>query len=315
MSTFHTEVVIFHRDTNLETLRQRHSFHILPPSSFPSKIGLSLGLTLLCACFYMHGACLYNKMILHATFIIFWVVLCKWFYAVIVESAAGYHTKNVRAGLRAGVVLFIVSEIMFFFAFFWAFVHLSSAEAIATGAWPAVGTQYLDPLQLPLVNTMLLLLSGVMITGAHHTLCVKQYNRAFLYLFLTIVLGVTFLMCQFYEYKYGVQFSWKGNIFGSIFFMMTGFHGLHVTIGTLFLVVCLARLYLGNIYTPRLRRTKSRSKIAKFLQRIRRCNRARLSASQHVGLEAAAWYWHFVDVVWLALYLLVYVWGQWPNVA
>jgi hypothetical protein len=118
----------------VEIARQKHTFHILPPSSFPSKVGVTLGLTLFCACFYMHGACFGNKGIMHLAFIGFWVVLCQWFYAIVVESAEGFHTKKVRAGLRTGVVLFIVSEVMFFFAFFWGFVHLSSVDSLATGA-------------------------------------------------------------------------------------------------------------------------------------------------------------------------------------
>ncbi len=170
---------------------------------------------------------------------------------------------------------------MFFFGFFWAFFHMSLAPSAAVGSvWPAPGTQKLNPWTLPLVNTLILLSSGVTVTWAHSCLLTNQNRRFRLALGQTVALGLCFLTCQAYEYKYGTFFSWRDNIFGTLFFVLTGFHGLHVCIGT----ALLAHNWM-------------------------RSNTTTATKDLHVGFEAAAWYWHFVDVVWLFLFIFVYVWS------
>ncbi len=222
---------------------------------------------------------------LHAAFLTLWFGVISWVLDVLEESALGFHTKRVQQGLRYGFAFFILSEVMFFFAFFWAFFHYSVVPSIYIGdVWPPHGTQPIDVWYLPLINTVLLLLSGFTITRAHMILLAaptkrqridlgiktprlhrisfnpaiipayKDLNvyalktlpydflfttrRFLVYLWCTIVFGLTFLWVQGLEYKYGVKFSWRGNIYGSIFFLLTGFHGFHVTVGLFFLFFC-----------------------------------------------------------------------------
>jgi cytochrome c oxidase subunit III len=199
------------------------------------------------------------------------------------------------------MILFIASEVMFFVAWFWAFFNsaLFPADAVhatrdaifgcgpgtaagacaVPGTWPPKGIEAFDPWHLPLLNTLLLLTSGTTVTWAHHAL-LENDRRGLKYgLMLTIALGLAFTCVQAYEYSHAA-FGFSGNIYGATFFMATGFHGFHVIIGTCFLLVCLGRVYAGH-FTP----------------------------TQHLGFEFAAWYWHFVDVVWLFLFVCIYVWG------
>jgi len=216
-----------------------------------------------------------------------------WFSAIVLESGQGYHTKKVQEGLRMGMLLFILSEVMLFFAFFWGFFHISLVPAVNVGnIWPPTDTQPLNIWGLPLVNTLLLLTSGVTITLGHAQLVRGNTTAFFWQLFLTILLGAVFLFCQAYEYQYGVLFSFRDNIYGSIFFLTTGFHGMHVTIGTLFLLYCAVR----HVLTVKNSQESAQSAFA-------------LTPGHHFGFEAAAWYWHFVDVVWLFLFLSIYWWG------
>ena len=204
-------------------------------------------------------------------------MLFFWFSDIIIESTfEGNHTIKVQQGVRFGMCLFIVSEIMFFFSFFWSFFHCSLSPSIGIGCiWPPVGILTLDPWGLPLWNTIILLSSGVTITYAHKALiCGDRY-------YTTIVCyGLIFTLIQAYEYNIA-PFSMNDGVFGSLFFILTGFHGLHVLVGSIFLMVCLYRQVSYHFLT-----------------------------NQHVGFECAAWYWHFVDVVWLGLFILVYIWGK-----
>ena len=208
----------------------------------------------------------------------------SWWSDVVREANTGDHTPVVQLHHRYGMILFIASEVMFFVAWFWAYFSASlypSGAAVVGGVWPPKGVEVLDPFAFPLLNTMILLLSGTTVTWAHHALI--HGDRAGLKkgLWATILLGLTFTSIQAYEYAHA-PFPFKGLNYGSSFFMATGFHGFHVIIGTIFLIVCLVRAYRGD-FTPR----------------------------QHFGFEAAAWYWHFVDVVWLFLFIVIYVWGGW----
>nr|YP_008083030.1 cytochrome c oxidase subunit III [Ascidiella aspersa]CCO25809.1 cytochrome c oxidase subunit III [Ascidiella aspersa] len=214
--------------------------------------------------------------------VVFLAVLCvKWWGDVSRESAyLGFHTKAVQTNLLTGMVWFIVSEVCFFFGFFWTFFHSSLNSVVEMGTcWPPLGIQVLDPMGVPLLNTVVLLSSGVTVTWSHYSLLVGDGEGASLGLSYTVYLGIFFTLLQGMEYVMS-GFNISDSVYGSIFFMATGFHGFHVLVGTLFLVVCLGRLMAGHF-----------------------------SSGRHIGYECSIWYWHFVDVVWLFLYVCVYWWG------
>lgn len=192
----------------------------------------------------------------------------------------GLHTYAVTIGLRWGIILFILSEVLFFVRFFWAFFHRSLSPAIEIGAsWPPIGIISFNPFQIPLLNTAILLASGITVTWAHHSLIERNHSQTTQGLFFTVLLGIYFTILQAYEYI-EAPFTIADSVYGSTFYIATGFHGVHVLIGTTFLLVCLLR-HLNNHF----------------------------SKNHHFGFEAAAWYWHFVDVVWLFLYITIYWWG------
>lgn len=300
-------------------VQQKHPFHILDASPYPFLVSLFLFSWLVPQVMYLHAKPLVFGLayadLIHASLLGLFLTAMSWFASIVKESSQGFHTKAVQKGLRMGMVLFIVSEVMLFFAFFWAFFHFSLVPSVNIGnIWPPYGSQEISPWGLPLVNTLLLLASGATITIAHAYLIKNNVDGFFWYLFLTILLGVTFLFCQAYEYKYGIKFSWVGNIYGSIFFATTGLHGLHVTIGTLFLLICWVRHYLTTILPAEL---KMHNAIAIHVNLILsvfgyEAEKGRfwaMTPDHHFGFEAAAWYWHFVDVVWLFLFITIYWWG------
>jgi cytochrome c oxidase subunit 3 len=217
-----------------------------------------------------------------------------WWREVIIEAEfRHYHTRVVQISHRYGMILFIASEVMFFVAWFWAYFNtaLFPNEALEVvrsefigGVWPPKGIQTFDPWHLPLFNTLILLTSGTTVTWAHHALLENDREGLKWGLICTILLGLSFTCVQAFEYHHAA-FSYGGNIYGATFFMATGFHGAHVIIGSIFLIVCLGRALAGQ-FNPK----------------------------QHLGLEFAAWYWHFVDVVWLFLFACIYVWGQGPRI-
>ena len=209
------------------------------------------------------------------------ITMIQWWRDITREGThQGFHTIKTTRGLQIGIVLFIISEVCFFFAFFWAFFHRRLAPTIELGNWPPKGVNPLSPWGIPLLNTIVLLSSGVTITWAHHSLLANNLKEASLRLRLTILLGLYFTSLQASEYM-ETRFSITDRVYGSTFFVATGFHGLHVLIGTTFLSVCLAR-----------------TRLIHFTQ------------THHTGFEAAAWYWHFVDVVWLFLFISIYWWGS-----
>jgi cytochrome c oxidase subunit 3 len=209
-----------------------------------------------------------------------------WFKNIVIEAERGDHTPVVQLHMRYGMILFIASEVMFFVGWFWAWFDFSLFPSTLTevvgGVWPPKAIEeVLDPFSLPLLNTLILLCSGTTVTWAHHSLIHGDRVGLKQGLWATIALGALFTCIQAYEYAVA-PFAFGGNTYSSAFYMATGFHGFHVLVGTIFLAVCLYRAYLGH-----------------FTQR------------QHFGFEAAAWYWHFVDVVWLFLFVVIYVWGGW----
>nr|UMI33334.1 cytochrome c oxidase subunit III [Candidula unifasciata unifasciata] len=210
------------------------------------------------------------------------LVAYLWWRDIVRESTfQGHHTTYVVAGLKLGIGLFILSEVCFFFAFFWAYFHSSLAPCVEVGStWPPVGIQTLPTFSVPLLNTSVLLLSGVSITWAHHAIEEGNYWTSLQGLLVTVLLGVYFLFLQYGEYM-ETSFTLADSVYGSTFFIATGFHGLHVFVGATFLFVCLLRLFYFHF-----------------------------NKDHHVGFLGAAWYWHFVDVVWLFLYVSIYWWGS-----
>nr|QWK45264.1 cytochrome c oxidase subunit III [Phyllothelys breve] len=256
-----------------------YPFHLVTYSPWPIAAATSVMMAM--AGFIMLSYEFNNKLILAGTFILMMITI-QWWRDVVRESTyQGFHTKTVMTGLRWGMILFIISEIFFFLSFFWTFYHSSLAPAVEIGSsWPPLGIIPFNALQVPLLNTTVLLASGITITWSHHGLLENNKYQAIQGLLHTIILGIYFTMLQLYEY-FEASFSIADSIFGSTFFVATGFHGLHVIIGTTFLITCFMRMMFMHF-----------------------------TSIHHFGFEAAAWYWHFVDVVWLFLYVSIYWWGS-----
>lgn len=208
--------------------------------------------------------------------------IIQWWRDVTREGTyQGFHTLIVIKGLRWGIILFIISEILFFFSFFWAFFHSRLSPTLEIGnSWPPLNIKPFNPFQIPLLNTAILLTSGATVTWSHHAILSSNHTQALQRLSFTIILGIYFTALQALEY-FEASFTIADSIYRTTFFVATGFHGLHVIIGTSFLIICLLRL-----------------------------SQYHFSPKHHVGFEAAAWYWHFVDVVWLFLYVSIYWWGR-----
>lgn len=259
---------------------KKHPYHLVDPSPWPLFSAFSAFFLTIGGVMYMHS---YQGGGFVLTFSFFMVLysMFVWWRDVIRESTfEGLHTQAVQAGLRYGMILFIVSEIMFFLAFFWAFFHSSLAPTVEIGAiWPPKGIEVLNPWEVPFLNTIILLSSGASITWAHHAILAGNRQQAINGLGITILLAVIFTGFQAYEYL-EAPFTISDGIYGSTFYMSTGFHGFHVIVGTLFLTVCLYRLYNHHF-----------------------------TKNHHFGFEAAAWYWHMVDVIWLFLFVCLYYWG------
>nr|YP_009753943.1 cytochrome c oxidase subunit III [Oncopodura yosiiana]QIT06424.1 cytochrome c oxidase subunit 3 [Oncopodura yosiiana] len=260
-------------------IKSNHSFHLVDQSPWPitGSIGALTLTTGLSNWFHM-----FKFQLTSLGMLILVITAIQWWRDVSRESSfQGLHTKIVSKGMRWGMILFIVSEVLFFFSFFWAFFHSSLSPTSEIGMqWPPMGIMPFNPMQIPLLNTIILLSSGVTVTWAHHSLIENNHKQAFQGLIITVILGVYFTFLQMFEY-WESTFSISDSSYGSTFFVATGFHGLHVIIGSTFLLVCLFRH-----------------------------NYKHFSSSHHFGFEAAAWYWHFVDVVWLFLYMSIYWWGS-----
>ena len=260
---------------------QRHGFHLVDPSPWPIVAAFS-------ALFFTFGGVLYFHGYIGGVFLwrfglamILFMMFCWWRDIIREGTFEGQHTARVQSGLRMGMLLFIVSEIMFFVAFFWAFFHSSFNPSHAIGGvWPPFGLTILDPWKVPFLNTLLLLTSGCTITWAHYAILGGLKDQACIALIHTIFLAVIFTALQGFEYVTS-PFTISDGIYGSTFYMATGFHGFHVFVGTCFITVCLFRLYRNHF-----------------------------TMEHHFGFEAAAWYWHFVDVVWLFLFISIYWWGS-----
>nr|WHU31468.1 cytochrome c oxidase subunit III [Claassenia xucheni] len=256
-----------------------HPYHLVDQSPWPLTGALGALATVSGLVKWFHH---YDISLLILGLIILSLTMVQWWRDITREGTfQGLHTLPVILGLRWGMILFITSEVFFFISFFWAFFHSSLSPTSELGAmWPPAGIVPFNPLQIPLLNTAILLASGVTVTWAHHSLMENNHTQALQGLFFTVILGIYFTILQAYEYI-EAPFTLSDAVYGSTFFVATGFHGLHVIIGTTFLLTCLVRH-------------------ASF----------HFSSNHHFGFEAAAWYWHFVDIVWLFLYITIYWWGS-----
>ena len=264
---------------------KKHDYHLVNPSPWPFVGSLSAFILAVGAVLYFHDSGPW-VMLIGLLGVLYTMV--SWWRDVIIEANSGDHTPVVQLHHRYGMILFIASEVMFFVAWFWAYFDASlypgeaiqfSRTELTGGHWPPDGIETFDPWHLPLINTLILLTSGTTVTWAHHALLEDNREELKWGLILTVGLGALFTVFQVYEYQHAA-FGFSGHIYGATFFMATGFHGFHVIVGTIFLLVCLLRALNGG-FTP----------------------------NQHFGFEAAAWYWHFVDVVWLFLFVVIYIIG------
>jgi len=260
---------------------QDHPFHLVSPSPWPIFSSISLLILTTSAALSMHS--FYNAHYLFYSGLIL-VISSMWFWFRDVVSEGTYlgdHTLSVQRGLNIGVLLFIVSEALFFASIFWAFFHSALTPTVELGGqWPPMGIEVVNPFELPLLNTVILLSSGATVTYAHHSLIAGERKGALYGSIATIILAIVFTLFQGIEYTVS-SFTISDGIFGTCFFFGTGFHGLHVIIGTIFLGVALWRIYAYH-----------------------------LTDNHHQGFEAGILYWHFVDVVWIFLYVSIYYWGS-----
>jgi cytochrome c oxidase subunit 3 len=268
---------------------RKHDYHLVDPSPWPAVGSVSAFILAVGLILSMHRSHEWAPYLFGAGVIGVAYTMLAWWRDVVNEAEhGGFHTRVVQISHRYGMILFIASEVMFFVAWFWAYfstalfptdIHQVMRADFIGHVWPPKGIATFNPWRVPLLNTLILLTSGATVTWAHHALLHDDRKNLKLGLILTIALGISFTCFQAFEYSHA-PFHYAGHIYGATFFMATGFHGAHVIIGTIFLTVCLIRVYAGQF-----------------------------TSKQHLGFEFAAWYWHFVDVVWLFLFSCIYVWG------
>jgi len=267
----------------LNSIRLRFQFfpsHLVERSIWPIYLSFSLFSLAISAVQYMHG---YSTgfILLRASAVLTIMGMGLWWKDVIIEASfLGNHTKKVKEGILQGFILFVISEIMVFLSVFWAYAHSSLSPALEIGAcWPPTGITPLDAFAIPFINTLLLLSSGAYITWGHHALILNNRKAVITGTFFTIILAIVFTYLQYVEYTES-GFSFADSVYGSVFYATTGLHGLHVLVGTLFILVQYLRIVNYQVTT-----------------------------THHLGHESAILYWHFVDVVWLLLFCVVYYWG------
>jgi cytochrome c oxidase subunit 3 len=262
-------------------LRTAHSFHLVDPSPWPLVASLGAFMLTSGLVLYMHKFIGGESLLLTGFTLILYTMYTWWRDVVREATFEDQHTVVVQKGLRLGMILFIVSEVMFFFAFFWAFFHSSIAPVYSIGGvWPPKAITCINTFTIPLTNTFLLLTSGATVTWAHHALLIRAKRHTLIALIFTLILAIVFTLVQGIEYV-NAPFNISDGIYGSCFYMATGFHGFHVFIGTVALFVSFIRIVLNHF-----------------------------TNKHHFGFEAAIWYWHFVDVVWLFLFINIYWWSN-----
>nr|ALO64526.1 cytochrome c oxidase subunit III [Andrena semilaevis] len=255
-----------------------HPFHMVTLSPWPILTSINIMNTFMSMILFI-----YMKMTSIMLMSMFTLILClmQWWRDVIRESTyQGYHTLTVTKLIKMSMILFIISELMFFVAFFWTYFHSSIAPSIEIGmTWPPTSIKQLNPYNIPLLNSVVLISSGMTITWTHYSMLTEKMTETKISFLMTIILGMYFTFLQIIEY-FEATFCFNDSIYGSIFFMTTGFHGSHVNIGLIFLSSCFMRLTKNHF-----------SKI------------------HHLHFETASWYWHFVDIIWLFLYITIYWWN------
>nr|WQM20553.1 cytochrome c oxidase subunit III [Eusarima sp.] len=260
-------------------MKQNHPFHLVTKSPWPILMSINIMTLMIGSIKWMTKK---EMILMNMGMMLTLLCMAVWLRDVVRESTfQGNHTIKVIKGLKMGMILFIISEIMFFISFFWSFLHASLSPSIEIGMnWPPKSIKTFNPMEIPLLNTIILLSSGATVTWSHQSLLANMYKKSKNSLMMTITLGIYFTFLQKWEYDQA-PFTISDSIYGSTFFVSTGFHGMHVIIGTIFLSVCFTRM-----------------------------TKMHFSKTHHLGFEAASWYWHFVDVVWLLLYILIYWWGK-----
>nr|YP_004842322.1 cytochrome c oxidase subunit III [Ibidoecus bisignatus]AEM23862.1 cytochrome c oxidase subunit III [Ibidoecus bisignatus]UTT72608.1 cytochrome c oxidase subunit 3 [Ibidoecus bisignatus] len=253
-----------------------HPFHIVSISPWPILCSFSIMSFVINSLYYMNKF-LTLDLLLESLLSLILVIFCWWRDVIRESTFQGFHMKKVCFGLYMGVSMFIISEVMFFFSFFFGYFFSSLVPDVEIGcSWPPVGVQSLSFMDVPLLNTMILLSSGISITWSHHSLLENNFTNCLLGMIFTVILGLIFTFFQFMEYL-ECSFSMADSVYGSLFYISTGFHGIHVIVGTLFIIVSFIRMMKYHF-----------------------------SIHHHLGFEFSIWYWHFVDVVWLFLFLSVY---------
>ena len=271
---------LYFNNDNYKYIKTKHSWHLVDPSPWPLVAALGGFVMTSGGVLYMHNYIGGGNMLFTGVLMVLFVMYTWWRDIVREATFEEQHTFSVQRGMRLGMILFIVSEIMFFFAFFWAFFHSSLSPVYNIGGtWPPVAITVIPTFGIPLKNTFILLSSGATVTWAHHAIIVRAKKQALLALIITLILATLFTSLQAFEY-FDSPFTISDSVFGSCFFMTTGFHGFHVFIGTIFIFISFLRIVYNHF-----------------------------TSTHHFGFEAAAWYWHFVDVVWLFLFVTVYWWG------
>ncbi len=269
-------------------LAKKHPFHLVPLSPLPILTSLSVFILAVGLVLLFHHYIIGNYLTIIGGLTLF-VCLWKWWKTVIDEGKIeNHHTGPVRVGLRIGMVLFIITEIMLFFSIFFSFFAaqyfpvgiLDGIWVVEKGVWPPAGIETLDPWSIPFINTLILLLSGTTVTWAYYAVEEHDQKNSVKALGLSVLLGVIFIILQCYEY-YHAKFKFSDGIYASNFYLATGFHGFHVFVGIIFLLVCFFRAKKGDFIS-----------------------------GGYLGFEFASWYWHFVDVVWLFLFIFVYILGR-----
>ena len=275
-----SKIDVLFKNEPFKYLKTRHSWHLVDPSPWPLVASLGAFFMTSGGVLYMHNFAGGSRLLITGFLTILYVMYIWWRDIIREATFEEQHTFSVQRGLRLGMVLFIVSEVMFFFAFFWAFFHSSLSPTFNVGGvWPPVAIETIQTSGIPLTNTFFLLSSGATVTWAHHAIIVRAKKQAIIGLILTIMLALIFTGFQVLEYL-DAPFTIADSVFGSCFYMATGFHGFHVFVGTISLIVSLIRIVVNHF-----------------------------TSTHHFGFESAAWYWHFVDVVWLFLFVTVYWWG------
>ena len=255
----------------------KHPYHLVDISPWP----FLLSFTLLSFGISMANWISHSNTLLLLQLLIILLISFQWWRDILREAKSGYHTSKVQKGILIGFLLFLLSEVMLFVSFFWAFFHSSLAPSVEIGAyWPPIGISPVNPWSIPLLGSTVLLASGFILTLAHHSFILGDKNLTLVTMIITVLLGALFIFLQYTEYSYG-EFTISDSVYGSVFYMTTGLHAIHVIVGVLFLLIGLIRIYLDNLTTE-----------------------------HHLGLEFAIYYWHLVDVVWLLVFLIYYWWGS-----